>query len=718
MTSSTSFQLDMLMVMIKRIALAARAIKSYDGKDDASLKAYHSMLAEEIEAAVLFFNTNHDISRSPEALKVASSVALAAIATGEVDPCLDLDKIVRITEDLEVEGSLGQNQWWCDIARARRHPSAAIHLSQADGNSSSSYRGLDMCTGSGDTLPQAESATSDVHDSRQRTPSSTHLEPPSLTDKGGLPDDESPSPYTLCNENADHVGTSSPDALPHSSGGRTVDYSEHPRAPELFSPQRQRNRWPERQAQTVSGVCSDELPRRAEQRPQGPKAASRCREASAIVRFFVGRARPLSKVEEETVCVACGTAVVFKVETKLQASVFPSSCGKLVNRHNRDFMVESFVAHLCQPFSALTFGTGVCQVHLSSGQGFRLRDAELRLRVCSVCTLLKPLPHRDLHVNTVVFVRVGEVSVTVKTLYDPALSFSGFRIDPPMSDTPKEPAPPRDGPVRTHIGESSESATETTLQRTQAHNAAGRKLPWTQNRTTLFPGELDESKAPRESRSLSSAPQLSRPPQTSSQLARTRKTSCFVFMDCATKNAQVVDIVLGLMQHLIALRDVSAVTHFVRANLQLCSCTSTAGSPYCGDLFRCVPANLWRRTRHAVRDQRGKLALKEPTKDEIHTNVIAYVEATRRATSPNVGRHLAAYQQAAGGNILTTFGLRRVVLQSPTGDWCLTTTGAAALLRNQVACNSVLDLPYTANLRTSPNYPIPPSRHLFLSAPT
>ncbi|KAI0040955.1 hypothetical protein FA95DRAFT_1576651 [Auriscalpium vulgare] len=49
-----------------------------------------------------------------------------------------------------------------------------------------------------------------------------------------------------------------------------------------------------------------------------------------------------------------------------------------------------------------------------------LPDAELRLRVGSVCTLMKSLPHRDLYVNAiVVVVRVGEVSVTVKALHDP-----------------------------------------------------------------------------------------------------------------------------------------------------------------------------------------------------------------------------------------------------------------------------------------------------------
>ncbi|KAI0052231.1 hypothetical protein FA95DRAFT_1602173 [Auriscalpium vulgare] len=49
-----------------------------------------------------------------------------------------------------------------------------------------------------------------------------------------------------------------------------------------------------------------------------------------------------------------------------------------------------------------------------------LPDAHLRLRVGSICTLLKPIPHRDLPLHTiVVVVRVGEVSVTVKVLHDP-----------------------------------------------------------------------------------------------------------------------------------------------------------------------------------------------------------------------------------------------------------------------------------------------------------
>ncbi|KAI0040763.1 hypothetical protein FA95DRAFT_1576775 [Auriscalpium vulgare] len=211
---------ETLLGMIRRISLGAAAIYSYVDKDDASLKAHHLKLVHEIEEAVIFYNTNDVIKILPEELRVAAAAAAAADSTGGVlERVLELVEILRVTEDLEVEGNLGEDQWWCKIAPAgaRTDFPAASQSPVSDGHSTDGHGGrrhfsplavrlikLSLTAPIPHDVPTVETRTS-----RQQTPSDTRRDP--STDQGGLPNNGLPP--TCSSESADDVELSLNDLL-------------------------------------------------------------------------------------------------------------------------------------------------------------------------------------------------------------------------------------------------------------------------------------------------------------------------------------------------------------------------------------------------------------------------------------------------------------------------------------------------------------------------
>ncbi|KAI0039325.1 hypothetical protein FA95DRAFT_1577667 [Auriscalpium vulgare] len=152
-------------------SLAARAINSpaAGGKDDASLKslkAYHSKLAHEnCMAGTLNMLSGgsrgfvqgeraHVITSLPEALGVAATAAETADR-----------REMRVTEDLEVEGFLGEDQGWCNIASdgAWRDTPAASRSPVSAGHSTDGHAPIHH------DVSMVETRTS-----RQQTPSDTH----------------------------------------------------------------------------------------------------------------------------------------------------------------------------------------------------------------------------------------------------------------------------------------------------------------------------------------------------------------------------------------------------------------------------------------------------------------------------------------------------------------------------------------------------------------